>query len=176
VIKFGLSLGSYLLLRVVLGDGVWALVLASCPAAAPAVWALAHRRRPGPFALVGLSGLTAGLALLAVTGGDETAFRLREPVVTGLAGLACLLSLAAGRPLSLYVVRLVARTPAPRAAAAVTAIAGVTLLVHASVVAALALTLPTATFLIAAKAAGWPIYAAGGTALLWYRRRIGRTV
>jgi hypothetical protein len=153
--------------------------------AVPAGWTLAAfawRRRADPLGLLSVAGLGAALAVSYLTGGSALAVELQDPAGTGALGLACLVSVVAGRPLWLMALRLLARRnaraarlladPATRRTAAVeTAIIGAIFLAHAAAITILALTLPTGTFLAVSRPVGLPVIAAGLTVLICYRRR-----
>ncbi|HJP79444.1 MAG TPA: VC0807 family protein [Pseudonocardiaceae bacterium] len=134
------------------------------------------RRRVNVLGLIAVTGFAIGLAVSVFTGGNELAIKLHEPVLTGAIGLILLVSVAIGRPLFLFVYRLLDRsgTPAPmskRRAAVLSAWVGVTLLVHGIVITILALTLPTSTFMPLYRPIGLPILLIGIGTLFWYVRR-----
>jgi quinol-cytochrome oxidoreductase complex cytochrome b subunit len=134
------------------------------------------RRKVNVLGLIAVTGFAIGLAVSVFTGGNELAIKLHEPVLTGAIGLILLVSVAIGRPLFLFVYRLLDRSGAPRPmsrrrASVLSAWIGVTLLVHGIVITILALTLPTSTFLPLYRPVGLPILLIGIGTLFWYGRR-----
>jgi hypothetical protein len=174
----------YMLLRSRLGDS-GAL---ACGAAIPVAWTLGvsvWRRRIDPIGVAGVCAYGIALLVLMVTGGNTLVLKLHEAIVTGPLGLACLVSVAVRRPLHLVVLRLMARTrpelrevardPARRRTSAViTSLAGATLVVHFLALLALALSLPTGTYLAVSRPVGLAIIAVGALALVRYRGRLRR--
>jgi hypothetical protein len=161
-------------------DDVLALAAA---AGIPIAWTLARfaRRRTvdpvGVFVAVGY-----GLAVLVsiLTDGNPLALELHEPALTGLLGLACLLSLAVRRPLHGVLLTLLAhRNPSLRPhdparhrfSTVVTAVIGGTLLIHAAALITLALTISLNSYLLLRHPVGLPILGLGGATLVWYRNR-----
>jgi hypothetical protein len=123
-----------------------------------------------------------GLLLAVATGGNELVFKLREEIWSGPAGPACLISVAVGRPLFLVALQLAARRNAEiagrisgpqarRIPAVTTAAVGIILVVHAVVIAALALTVSTTVFLAAKAPISLVIVGGGLAALVWWIRR-----
>ena len=143
----------------------------------PLLWTvgrLAFRRKLDPIGLLSLAGFALGILLVVLTGGNPLVFKIREAILTGLLGLVCLGSIAVRHPIGLLVLRR-SQTAAPEAAlrhAAVwiTAIAGVTLVVHAAVIITLAAVLPTATFIAVHQLVGLGILALGVLALIGRKR------
>jgi hypothetical protein len=116
------------------------------------------RRRLDPVGVFALVCFGVGLLLVIATDGNEFLFKVREDLWTGPLGLACLISLAAQRPLVLVVLQLVARRSpqvahricrpgAEQIATVTTAVVGTLLVVHAVVMVALALHTSTEAFL-----------------------------
>jgi hypothetical protein len=152
--------------------------------AIPAGWALATaawRRRASRLGLLAVAVSVIALAVTYLTSGSALALELQDPAETGTAGLACMVSVIARRPLWLMVLRLAARRnaqaarlladPAIRRTATVeTAIIGAMLLAHAIAITILALTLSTATFLAIYRLVGLTIIGIGLTILIGYRR------
>ncbi|HTT27932.1 MAG TPA: VC0807 family protein [Solirubrobacteraceae bacterium] len=156
-----LPLAAYLVLRAVLGSATGALAITE---AVPATWLLVTaivRRKVDPIAV--LSTLTVAIALgaYALTGGDPIALKLRRGAVTGTMGIAALTSVALGRPLLLLAAKhaaqlnperrpeIEARLADParrRAISMLTAIVGLTFTIDGASQIALALTVPTGSF------------------------------
>jgi hypothetical protein len=142
---------------------------------------VAWRRRADALALLSVAGFGIALAATYFTGGSALAVELQDPAETGALGLACLVSVIAGRPLWLLVLRLLARRnaqaariladPAIRRTATVeTVIIGAIFLVHAIAITILALTVAPGTFLALSRPVGLPLLGAGVAVLIWYRR------
>jgi hypothetical protein len=102
-------------------------------------------------------------------------------VVTGIIGVACLVSVAVRRPLHLVVLRYLGRRnprfariaadPGIRRTSLIaTAIIGMTFLLHAAAITALALTVPTGTFLALSHPVGLSAFGVGILTLLVYQR------
>lgn len=126
------------------------------------------------------SGL--GVLISWVSGGNTLAMELQDPVVFGLFGIACLVSIAVGRPLHQVILRAMGRSnprctqAADRAAASgtsmvSTAIIGLACLGHAVAVAVLALTQTTSTFLALQNPVGLPFLGLGVAGLFLYGTR-----
>ena len=153
--------------------------------AIPAGWTLAVfacRRRAAPLGLVSIAVTGIAVAVTYLAGGSPLVLELQDPAQTGAIGLACLVSVIMGRPLYLLVMRLLARRDARaacmladpgirRSAIVETTVIGALLLVHAVAITALAMTLPTGTFLAVNRLVGLPIIAVGLAVLIGYRRR-----
>lgn len=173
-----MPIAAYELIRPQVNNDLLAL---SISAAIPAVITLGtfvFRRKLNVIGLIAVVGFAIGLAVSVLTGGNELAIKLHEPVLTGLIGLVFLLSVAFGRPLFLVITRLRSRnqpaTPTPtakRRANVLSALIGATLLVHAIVVTILAVTLSTGTFLAVYRPIGLPILAIGIGIMYVYGRR-----
>jgi drug/metabolite transporter (DMT)-like permease len=173
---------TYVLLRPHVQSDITALVIgAAVPAAYTAGVALWRHRLDaiGVFAIVCFG---IGLLLVVATGGNELVFKIREDLWTGPLGLACLISVAARRPLLLVILQRVARRNAEiaerlgdpharRIPTVATGVIGLILLVHAVIVVALALTTSTTTFLALKEPVSLPIVVGGLAALVWWIRR-----
>lgn len=142
----------------------------------------AWRRRADPLGLLSAAAFGIAVAVSYLTGGSALAVELQDPAETGALGLACAVSVIAGRPLSLIVMRLAARRNAHaarrladpasrRTATSETVIIGAILLVHAAAITILALTVPPATFLALSRPVGLPLIGVGLAVLIGYRRR-----
>ena len=131
-------------------------------------------------------GIGVGLVGAVALNGDATLLKVRDSLFTGLFGIVCLGSLAARRPTMFYLGRSFATGDDPEQVAEfntiwdlpgvpgrfrfVTTIWGVALLAEALVRTALALTLPTETFLVVTPILNWSVI--GG--LLWFTARFSR--
>jgi len=178
---------AYLILRQLLHDELQALAITEL---IPVIWALGfgliRRGRIDPIALAAAVVLLAAIAVSIADGGSALPLKLRRGMVTGSIGLACLGSVALGRPLLPAVVRLVARVwpesagltrrlsryAAGHGASGLTVIIGVTLLADATAQVALAVSVSTAVFVGTARLARTGIFAAGLAACWIYAARL----
>jgi hypothetical protein len=165
----------YLLLRPHVGSDAEALAIGG---AVPAAWVLARlavTRRVEWLAVALAVVFAAAVVVSLLSGGSALPFKLRYSVVTGAAGLACVISVITRRPLPLVLahhllsdaerarkVRAAFSDPVlRRRLTVVTCVAGIALLLDAAVRALLAVMLPTATFLVASRVASWAVIGAG---------------
>jgi hypothetical protein len=166
VLNAAIPLVLYLMLSPGLGEVAALAVGAAVPAVATAI-ELVVRRRLDPVGVVALFAFVVVLVVFALTGGDPLVVKLHDAVLTGPVGVVLLASAAVRRPLLVAAGRLVqrrrpeARVVPPRMLAVATVVAGVVMTVHAALILALALTLPTATFLSVARPIGWAVIAVG---------------
>lgn len=171
----------YALLRPHVRSDITALVIGAAIPIAYTAGVLLWRRRVDAIGVIAIACFAFGLLLVLVTGGNELAFKLREDIWTGPAGLACLISVAVRRPLFSVVLRLAARRDPEisvragepqvrRIMTVTTACIGVILLAHALVTVALALTTSTTTFLAVSRPLSLAIVGGGLAALVWWIR------
>jgi hypothetical protein len=180
------SLLLYFLVRPHVGGDAAALALGAAPPIVLTAAASAWRRQSRILGLMTVAGFGLVLAATFLAGGSALPLKLYRPVATAVLGSACLVSVAVGRPLLLSVLRLLARddpargrlaervaaSPAGRRRlAVVTAVIGASLLVEAAGTIVLALSVPTATFLVASRIVRFAVLAAGLGTLAWYLRR-----
>lgn len=182
VISAVVPLAVYTALRPHVGNDATALLVA---AAVPTVFTLAKLlwfRRFDPIGVVAVCGFAIAALVLVVTGGNPIALKLHEAMVTGPLGLVLLASAAIGKPLHLVALRLAARrnptlermARAPgshRSSTVVTVLLGATMTLHALLLLALALYLPTQTYLEVSRPAGLAVLAAGVGSLFWHSNR-----
>lgn len=155
--------------------------------ALPLLWVLAYavwRRRIEPVGATAVAGFAVALLLTVVLGGSPRPLELHRAVFPGFAGLACLISLTARRPL-LFIAKEKLKHARPETATQaqldpsgahhalvmLTAIIGVTLTADAATQVALALTVSTSTFGVVAHIASWAIVGTGLAACVLYMRR-----
>lgn len=168
-----------------LGNATGALAITD---AIPLLWVVVHgvrQRRIEPVGAFALVVFSIALVLTVVLHGSSLPLELRRSVFPGTVGLACLISLAARRPL-LYVAATRVRDARPqgehsesrldspgarRSLATMTAIIGVTGTADAIAQIVLALTLSTAAFVVAARIASYVIIGAGLAVGVVYVRR-----
>jgi hypothetical protein len=180
-----LPLVAYLIVRAAIGSATGALAITE---AVPAAWLLVvwiTRRRLDPVAVLSTVTVALALAAFALTGGDPLALKLRRGAVTGTLGIAALASVALGRPLLLLLVEhlgklhperqpeIAARLKDPdrrRALTMLTAIVGLTFAIDGASQIALALSVPTATFVADSTAARIVVLATGAIVTTWYLR------
>lgn len=151
------------------------------------MWAWRRRvDRLGAWAIAVL-GFAIAAAMTVVSGGSPLPLKLRHPAATGVIGLACLISVAAGRPLALPTLGLLARRGGASSAAAAaqrtleraarepgfrrrlsvaTLVIGATCVCEAIAEVVLALSMPTLAFLATRVA-----IACGGAAILFLHAR-----
>lgn len=177
--------GAYLAIRAAIGSATGALAITE---AIPATWLLVvgiTRRRFDPIAVMSTLTVAIALGAYAVTGGDPLALKLRRGAVTGTLGIAALASVALGRPLLLMVAEYTAKLKAEsqpeihgrlvdpgrrRAVTILTAIIGLTFTIDGASQIALALTVPTGTFVADSTAARIVVLGTGLIVTTWYFR------
>lgn len=179
-----LPLVAYLILRALIGSSVGALAITD---AVPSAWLLAvgiARRRIDPIAVISATTVMIALAAYALTGGEPLAIKLRRGAVTGTIGIAGLASVALGRPLLLLVAENVARLNPDRPDVAarlaqpgrrrvltiLTAIIAATFAIDGASQIALALTVPTASFIADSTAARIAVLGTGAVVTIRYLR------
>ena len=156
-----LPLVVYTIIRAMIGSATGALAITT---AIPGTWLVVvgiARRRLDPVGVIVLVTTVVALAAFALTGGDVLALKLRRGAVTGPMGLAALASVALGRPVLLLVAEHVAKlNPGRRAemearladprrrrlVTILTAIVGAFFTLDGASQIALALTVPTGSF------------------------------
>jgi intracellular septation protein A len=120
-----------------------------------------------------LSGISFVLACVvsALAGGSALPLKLPEAAVTFVLGLVLLVAALIRRPIPLG--RLLKAPAADDATLGV--LAGVFLILHALLHLALAIALPTSTYVVAGRLISWGTLAVGATVLWIYLRRIRAT-
>ncbi len=182
-------LGAFVVLRAALHSTTAALALSGAIPVALFTVAALRRGSRHPVAFVPLIAFAIALAVAILAGGGAVALKLRDAVLTGLIGLACLGSLAVRRPLLALAFpwlarmrgaeseRLLAKAGDPRlrrTLTVVTGILGVTMTLDCATQVVMALTLSTTAFVGAASVVRQVILAAGVAALLLYVQRARR--
>jgi hypothetical protein len=181
-INFAAPLLAYHLIRPHTGSSAMALALAG---AIPVVWTLAIlvvRRRLSALGVASVALFGLGVLISWVSGGSTLAMELQDPVIFGLFGIACLVSVAVGHPLHQVILRAMGRSNArytevaDRAVASSTSmvstlIIGLAFLSHAVAVAVLAFTQTTSTFLALQNPVGLPFLGLGVAGLFIYGTR-----
>jgi len=179
-----LPLVAYLIIRALTGSSVGALAITD---AVPSAWLVAvgiARRRVDPVAVISATTVMIALAAYALTGGDPLAIKLRRGAVTGTIGIAGLASVTLGRPLLLLVAENVAkRSPdrpevaarlaqpgRRRAVTILTAIIAATFAIDGATQIALALIVPTASFVADSTAARIAVLGTGAVVTVQYLR------
>ena len=99
-LDIGLPLVAYYGLHAFGADTWVALLAATIVSGARSVWIVVRQRRFNPFSALMLAVFGVGLLLAFVTG-DPKLIILKDSVFTGIVGIAFLLSLVIGRPLTL---------------------------------------------------------------------------
>ena len=175
---------AYLIVRTLTGSSVGALAITD---AVPSAWLLAAgvaRRRIDPIAVLSATTVMIALAAYALTGGDPLAIKLRRGAVTGTIGIAGLASVALGRPFLLVMAENVAKLSPDRpeiaarlaqsgrrrAVTILSAIVAATLAIDGASQIALALTVPTASFVADSTAARIAVLGTGAVVTIRYLR------
>jgi hypothetical protein len=182
IVNFVAPLAAYYLIRPHTGSSALALAVSG---AIPIVWTLALlavRRRLDPLGVISVVTFGLGVLVSWASGGNALALELQEPVLTGLLGLACLVSVAINRPLHPVILRWlgrnnprytdIARRAEHRNSMVITAILGLTLAAHAAALVILAVTQPASTFVALQHPVGLPILGVGLAAIFLYRSRM----
>lgn len=181
-VNFVVPLLAYFLLQRHVGSSALALALAG---AIPVAWtlvALAVRRRLDPIGVASVILFGISVLISWASGGNTLALELQDPMATGPAGIACLVSVAIGHPLHPVILRLLGRGNAAyagiaarvqgRTAMITTTVLGLTLVVHAAALTVLALTQPAGTFVALQHPVGLPPVVLGLGSLFLYRSRL----
>ncbi len=182
MINLAVPVLAYVLLRPHVHSDITALVIGAAVPTAYSAGVLLWRRRLDAIGVFAIVCFVIGLVLVVATGGNELVFKLREDIWTGTLGLACLISVAVGRPLFFVALQLAARRntqiaerisdpQAGRITTVTTGVIGVILFVHALVIVALALTASTTTFLALKPPLSLAIVGGGVAALVFWIRR-----
>jgi hypothetical protein len=181
-INFIVPLLAYELLRPYVGSSAMALALAGAVPAVYTLAILAARRRLNPVGVAATVSFGIGVLVSWASGGNTLALELQDPALTGLIGVACLVSVAIGRPLHPVILRLLGRSDARythiashthgRTSMVTTTIIGLAFTGHAAAVAILALTQPTSTFVALQHPVGLPFFGLGIAGLFFYRNRL----
>jgi hypothetical protein len=138
------------------------------------------RGRYDPIGVISLIGIGVGLVGALALNGDPLLLKIKESLVTGLFGVACLVSLSMRRPLMFYLSRSFATggdpektrefdkrwdmPTVPRRFRFSTAVWGTALVGEAIVRTVLAISIPTQRFLILAQVINWSVLAG----LFWF--------
>ncbi len=181
-INFGAPLLAYYLLRPHAGSSAMALALAGAIPIAYTLVMLAIRRRLDPVGVVSVASFGIAVLVSWASGGNTLALELQDPALTGLIGIACLASVAVGRPLHPVILCLLGRGN-PRYAdiasrtqhktsIVITAIIGLAFTGHAVAVTILVLTQSTSTFVALQHPVGLPFFGLGIAGLFFYRSRM----
>jgi hypothetical protein len=181
-INFVAPLLAYHLIRRHTDSSAVALALSGAIPVVYTLVILAVRRKLSAMGVVSVGLFAFGVLISWISGGSTLALNLQDPVVFGLFGIACLVSIAVGHPLHQVILRAMGRSNprynqvADRAAASgtsmvSTAIIGVAFLGHAVAVTVLALTQSTSTFLALQNPVGLPFLGLGVAGLFIYGTR-----
>jgi hypothetical protein len=179
-----LPLVAYLIIRALTGSSVAALAITD---AIPSTWLIVigvTRRRVDPIAVLSATTVMLALAAYAITGGDPVAIELRRGAVTGTIGIAALASVGLGRPFLLLVAENVAKLNPDRPEMAarlaepgrrrvvtiLTAGIGATFAIDGASQIALALTVPTTSFVADSTGARIAVLGTGAVVTIQYLR------
>jgi drug/metabolite transporter (DMT)-like permease len=182
VINFAVPLAAYYELRHHGASSAAALALSGAIPVAYTVVVLAIRRRLDPLGVISIVSFALGVLISWVSGGNTLALELQDPALTGLAGIACLISVALRRPLHPYLLRLLGRSDAKYTDIArraqhgtsmlTTLIIGLAFTGHAIAITILALTEPASRFVALQNPVGLPFFGVGIAVLFFYRSRL----
>jgi hypothetical protein len=142
--------------------------------AIPAIYSISValvRRRVDLWGLVTSAGFAVSCIVSVLTGGSSLPLKLPDAAITLILGLALLAAIIVGRPLPIG--RLVKVPLADRRIDAILgSLIGAFLILHALLTVALALLLPTASYLTAARAVNWLFIGMGMLSLWLYLRHL----
>lgn len=165
--------GYFLLRRYVTSDALALGLVAAIPVVRT-LGVLMWRRRVDPIGVLAAIGLGVAVVVSLLSGGSALPLKFSEAMLTGVLGVACLVSVAVGKPLHLLFAKRGASRPLPPQAVhtsrVVTLVMGVAFLLHATVHVVFALTLPTGEYLIASRLVGWAVILSGGGVVYCYVR------
>jgi hypothetical protein len=186
-----MPLGAYTIIRVVLGSATGALAITEGVTAAWLIVVAIARRRVDAVAVLSTATVAIALAVYALTGGDPLALKLRRGAVTGTLGVAALASVGLGRPFLVIVTEhvarlnpqrrpeIVAKLSEPRRRHGLTVLStiiGATFTLDGATQIALALTVPTGSFVADSTAARIAVLGTGLVLTTTYLRRQGREI
>lgn len=166
-----------------------ALAVSAAPPALAIAGEWLWRKQLNVIGAIVLTGIVLGLGAVTVLHGDELLLKMRESVVTGMFGLACLVTLVLPvRPALFHVGRAMAsagdrerglefatlweQPQARRVFQVLTLVWGTGLLLEAGIRAVLALELSTGRFLAVTPVVGWVVI---GSLIYWTMRYVRRT-
>jgi intracellular septation protein A len=141
--------------------------------AVPAAWTIAlvlGRRRVDLWAVLTSLGFALGCIASLLAGRSSLPLKLHEAAITFLLGVILLGAVLARRPLPIGRVLKVPHADR-RLDTTLNAMIGAFLILHALLHLALAVTLPTATYLVAGRAVNWAAAGVGALCLYSYLRR-----
>lgn len=164
---------AYLAVRPFVGSDTVALAVAGALPLGYDVVLVLWRRRIDPWAVLSSIGFALGCLASLLAGGSSLPLKLHEAAVTFVLGLVLLGAVLIRRPVPMG--RLL-RVPAAdrRLDATLSVMVGGFLVLHALLHVALAVSMSTATFVVAGRLVNWATIALGGAALYAYLRRVRR--
>jgi hypothetical protein len=181
VINFVAPLAAYYLIHSHVASSALALALAGTIPVGYTLAILVVRRKLSPMGVVSVVSFGIGVLISWASGGSALALELQDPELTGLIGIACLVSVAIGHPLHPIILRMLGRGNARygdiadrvqhKTSMVITAILGLTLTAHAAAVTVLALTQTTSTFVALQHVVGLPPVAVGLASAYFYGTR-----
>ena len=152
----------------------------------PVVWTLISsvwHRRIDAISLLGVIAYGLALGTSVLLGGSSLPLKLHRAVLLGAIGIACLVSVALGRPLLLPALRFFARGDASRRGlferastspvslrrvTVITLVIGITCLADATIQTILAVVLPTSAFVAVTTLVRVIVLIGGAAVLAWY--------
>lgn len=181
LINFVAPLAVFYLIHRRVASSALALALAGAIPVAYTLAILAVRRKLSGLGVVSVVSFGIGVLVSWASGGSALALELQDPELTGLIGIACLVSVAIGHPLHPIILRMLGRGNARygeiasrvqrKTSMVITAILGLTLTAHAAAVTVLALTQTTSTFVALQHVVGLPPVAVGLASAYLYGSR-----
>lgn len=170
VAVFAIPAALYFAVRPFTDSDAVALAIAGAVALAYQMIVVLVRRRIDGWAVVSGIGFVLACVVSAIAGGSSLPLKLHEAGITFVLGLVLLVAALIGRPIPLE--RLL---KAPTRDAALGALIGAFLVLHALLHLALAIVLPTSTYVVAGRLINWGTLAIGAAVLSIYLRRLRTT-
>ncbi len=171
----------YLLLRPLFADDATPLAIAGLVPAMRTIALWVMRRRVEWIGVYAVLGFVIAVIISALSGGNSLLLKIHEELLAGAIGLILLISAIMKKPLLQPLFQIFTRSDLDRSSnpvsykriAVITALIGLMLLGNAVAHVILALTLPTATFLVMSRVVTLAVLG-GGVALAWWtRQRVG---
>ncbi|GHH88429.1 hypothetical protein GCM10018793_68070 [Streptomyces sulfonofaciens] len=175
LINLIVPIGGYFVVRPQVSGDTLALGIVLAIPVLRTLWVAIAKRRMDPVGVLAVVGFGAAVLLSLFMGGDSLPIKFNEAMITGVLGLACLVSVAFKKPLHLMLVNAGGKQQqqqippeAVRTSLIITTLIGITCLAHAAVHVVFALTMSTGDFLIWSRTVGWAVILLGGGVVYWY--------
>lgn len=170
IVVFAIPAVLYFVVRPLTDSDAVALAIAGALPLAYQVVVVLVGRRVDRWAVVSGIGFVLACVVSALAGGSSLPLKLHEAGITFVLGLVLLVAALIRRPIPLG--RLL---KAPTDDAALGALIGVFLVLHALLHLALAIVLSTSTYVVAGRLVNWGTFAVGAVLLWTYLRRLRAT-